>query len=443
MVEKTKTKNDSKNIETTDPINSLGKEIGHFVNNIESLSDALELTISNLSSASEKSLEKCGKFIDIKSVKKKKKDNTETFRIKVTDIHLFKQYNKEVLSSSLAVKNVPRLFLCSLVNQYDAYLGRLHRSIFFMKPELLNASQKNLMFSDLIKYSSIEDVREFIIEKEVESFLRESHSKQFEIMESRFGMVLRKDLAVWPVFIELTERRNLYVHCDGIVSSQYINVCKQNNVGLNKSTKVGNDLNVNKIYFQTAFNCIFEIGVKLGQVLWRKLKPDELELADNNLINITYELLLEERYPLAIVLLHFASDVLKKHSSDQVRCIHKINLSIAYRQNGDKKESLRIIKEADWSACSHPFTLAVAVLEDRYDDAAKIMLNIGSKGDVGKDKYSFWPLFKDFRLSKEFLTTYKKIFREEFTIEGKSNIEEQKKVTEKIKKDKSINLSKR
>ena len=82
--------------------------------------------------------------------------------------------------------------------------------------------------------------REKIFAKEVESILRSSHSDQFLWMERVFSIPLTKGLESWPSFIELTERRNLFVHCDGVVSDQYINVCKNNKVVL------GSDICVRK-----------------------------------------------------------------------------------------------------------------------------------------------------------------------------------------------------
>ena len=62
------------------------------------------------------------------------------------------------------------------------------RKIFLIKPELLNSSEKNLTFSKLAEYNSIEEAKEYIIEKEIETVLRDSHSNQFKWLESKLGM---------------------------------------------------------------------------------------------------------------------------------------------------------------------------------------------------------------------------------------------------------------
>src|SRR5690606_4970742 len=187
----------------------------------------------------------------------------------------------------------------SFVSQYDAYLGGIIRTMFLSKPEFLNSSEKNILFSELIKFESIEEAREFIVEKEVESVLRESHLKQFKWLENKLGITLRKDLPSFSDFIEITERRNLFVHCNGVISRQYLEVCKENNVKNIDQAKIGQQLIASPEYFNKCYMVMFEIGVKLGQVIWRKLQPDKLEDADTHLNNVCYALLTKGHFRLA------------------------------------------------------------------------------------------------------------------------------------------------
>lgn len=401
------------------PDKSIAKNIEMFVSQIESLSKAIEPTMETLIKNFKKNLRYFDKFIETHGKKKKGKDQSTYYQLNSDQIPKIEHLRKELLSSSLAVRNVPITFIVSLVSQFDAYLGDILRTLFYMKPEILSSSQKGLTFSDLVSFSSIEAARDSIIEREIESVIRESHAAHFEWMENKFGIPLRKNLLIWSTFIELTERRNLFVHCNGVVSTQYLKACKTHGVVFENQVKVGDRLDADQEYFEKAFTCIFEIGVKLGHVLWRKMRPEEIEKADNQLNIICFDLLVDENYTLAQTMLLFATQILKKYHSDVTRRIFIVNLAIALKNLGDEKGCAEILKKDDWSACSSEFNLAVAVLEDRYEDAAKIMLEIGFKGKVGKEQYTTWPLFKQFRSSEEFLRAYKKVFRKEFTIEEK------------------------
>jgi len=408
-------KKNTHNVSTqADKTRHFSSEIQLFVQQIESLSQSYKMTVETVMKAFKSEFIKFDQFIKDKGVITIGKNESKSYKIKTEDLGLFKHQLKDFTSYALAAKNVPSIFFCALVHRYDAYLGGLLRSSFYAKPELLNTSQKQLSFSELVEFQTIDAAREFIVEKEIETVIRDSHIVHFEWMEKRFGVSLRKDLTVWPIFVELTERRNLFVHCDGVVSSQYLSVCQNNGVKFESPVKIGDKLEVTSAYFEKATESILEIGVKLGHVLWRKLQPDDLSKADNSLHRITYDLLCEERYSLAKILLNFAVNTLKKQPSEENRRMNLINLAIAYAYSGEQLKSLEILQNEDWSACQDQFKLAVAVLKHDYTEAVKLMKHIGAEGEISKAEYSSWPLFKEFRKSKEFLDAYKKLFGKEF-----------------------------
>lgn len=399
------------------PEPSFGDEIQRFMQQVESLSRANDMTMTTMAVAMAKAAKAFNTFMEAKGVRTVENDGSETYRLKPEDLILFKKHNKDLISASLALRDVPRIFLCSLVHHFDAYLGRLLRVCFIVKPELLKASQRQLSFTELVALSSIEAAREFVIEKEIETVIRDSHASQFQWMESRFDVQLRKDLPAWQTFIEITERRNLFVHCDGVVSSQYLTVCKKHGVVLPSSIKSGDDLHATQEYFGKAVQCVLEIGVKLGHVLWRKLQPNDLRAADEALHSAAYDVLAEEQYPLAKILLHFAVDTFKKkQSSEEFRCMNIVNLAIAHDFSGEREQALAILRDYDWSASEEKFKLAVAVLEHRHADAVRIMRAIGTRGSITRSDYSSWPLFRDFRMRPEFLATYRELFGEEFVL---------------------------
>jgi len=282
---------------------------------------------------------------------------------------------------------------------------------------MLNSSEKNLTFSKLLEFSDLAEAREYIIEKEVESVLRESHAAQIKWLENKLGIPLTKDLPSWPQFIEITERRNLFVHCNGVVSSQYINICSQHGYKISDDIKIGKTLGVTEDYFKKAYQTVYEIGLKLGQVIWRKLLIEEIEKADLNMLNSTFELIQDHEYDLAIVMLEFATGIVKKHSSEDIKLRMLLNLAQCHKWKGNDDKCHKIVKGIDWSAYSNTFKIASAVLLNDFNSASKTMKNIGATDkDINKTSYRDWPIFKDFRKSIDFLTTYKEIFNEDFIV---------------------------
>lgn len=311
---------------------------------------------------------------------------------------------------------LPKMTLVSLVSVFDAYLARLVRALFFVKPDSLNCSNKQLTFAQLSEFDSIETAREYVIECEIESLLRDSHTDQFEWLEKKLGIPLRKDLPAWKKFIEITERRNLIVHADGIASKHYIATCKKEGCLPDPKIKIGDRLNVSPDYYEESCDVIAEIGIKLNQVMWRKLLPEQCQASDDSLIGLSYDLLVKEDYGLAETILRFATKPPIKPCSNESALFMKVNLAIALKGQEKNQECIDYINSTDWSALDQKFKLASMVLCDDYEGASELMKKIGSNGEPGKNEYKSWPLFRWFRKSEEFKSAYHEIFGEEFKI---------------------------
>lgn len=316
-----------------------------------------------------------------------------------------------------AKKTLPNMLLLALVSQYDAYVAYLLKALFQMRPEKIFASEKQVRFSEISEYDSIEDVKQSIVEKEVESILRQSHAKQFDILENLFGVKLKQGLDVWPDFIEITERRNLLAHTNGIVSSQYIATCRANNVPEEKLGAIGETLSFTGDYFNSTYDVLFEICLKLGHVLWRTTVPNDMRLSDIHYNQKCFELIKSGRYTLAIKMLDFMCDVVKKHSGQDLKLFMEINRCNAYRLAGDSDTCVRLLDRLDMSALGLEFKLAEAILRNEYELASTLMRQIGKEHpQIDQLAYSDWPIFERFRDDEQFLQAYEEVFGEKFTI---------------------------
>lgn len=385
--------------------------LDRFLRRIDSLAGTLPLTMIVINAVQRSTDEAYTAFAEDHVVEA---EEGEGVYVKQDKLRQFKRLSRRLSDSSIALEIVPRSFLAALVGQYDAFLGNLISELLNVKPEILNGSDRNLTYSQLTEFESMEDARRYVVEKEVESVLRKSHSSHFDWLEAKFGIPLRKGLDVWPTFIELTERRNLFAHIDGVVSSQYLDVCSEHGA-LRDGVAFGDRLRVDPDYFEEAFNAVYELAVKLTHVLWRKLIPGERGKADWDLVDITYNLLEEERYELARVIADFSLVTLKTHESELTRRTLVINRAQAYKWLGDRDTAIQIVEDEDWSAMSDKFHLAVAVVKDEFDAAERVMRKIGVDSDeLPPFAYKDWPLFKEFRKSDQFLAAYKDMTGDEF-----------------------------
>ena len=324
---------------------------------------------------------------------------------------------RQLQNVEAAQKALPNMFLLAIVSQFDAFITDLLKSLFKEKPELIFTSDKQISFSDLSQFASLDEARESIIEKAVEGIVRQSHEKQFERLEKLFGTSLRDGLDVWPTFIEITERRNLLAHTSGVVSTQYVNVCRRNGIPESEIPNVGEKLSFPSNYLESSYAVLFEIALKMGHVLWRRVLPNDLLSSDVHYNEKCFQLIKSGRYELAIKMLSFMCDVVKKYSGEKFRLYMQLNRCNAYRLNGNKERCNELLNGIDTSALGIEFKLAEAVLRDKYGQASKLMKEIGPNHEViTRFAYSDWPIFEEFRDSNDFLESYEDIFGEPFTI---------------------------
>lgn len=280
------------------------------------------------------------------------------------------------------------LFL-SLFSKFDAYSGELLTAIYERKPELYGGLDISVKLIDVLNANSIGDFRRSVLEGEIENFRRKSYVEQFIDMEKRFKLPLR-EFNGWADFVECTQRRNLLTHCGGIVSGQYIKICKQEKYPEEKIPPLGSKLKLERQYVLATCELMIEVGLSLGQTLWRKIFPAELEVADEHLHRTQFDALESHNWGRAKVFGKFAVGQ-TKNSGEVDRRIRIINYCIALKFSGDEVTMLKELDKSDWSASINDFRLSEAVLRDQFKEAADIMLRIGKEGEMVNE--TAYPIF--------------------------------------------------
>ncbi len=307
------------------------------------------------------------------------------------------------------------ILFTSAFSKLDAFLHELLRIVYTGRPELLETKQ--VPFSDVLKHTKQE-----IIDSLVESalgILRKSYVQIFNKLGTQFKTTLKK-FANWPVFVECAQRRNVITHCDGIVGSQYIENCQAEGVNL-QGVSPGDRLSVTPEYLLRSIDVVTEAGLKLGQVLWRNFRDESIKQADTHLGQLIFELLKGEEWPLALRMGEFGQDCAKrqyrKPRSEVSLKIILINHAQAAKWSGDQAKAMALINGFDWSGSAFQFRLAVACLEEKWDEAAAFMEQIGAKSsDMPIFGYCGWPIFREFRETDQFQASFLKVFGVKFAI---------------------------
>ena len=304
-----------------------------------------------------------------------------------------------------------RSLFTQLFAEYDSFVGALLKVLYKSKADLLKGISRQITFADLLSYENLNAVKLDMLDKEIETFRRDSYVEQFTTLENKFGMKLR-GFPEWGEFIELSQRRNLIVHNGGLVSEQYLIVCDREKFVFDQRPAIGDSLKPDGRYFSRAIVVISKVAFMLCHTLWRKLFPKDKKEAQLAANDVLYELLRDGRWKSAYEISTFCLTEPMKDGIEEIDLrLRTINCAIATKFSGNQQGCLDCLKTLDWTASYRDFRLALFVLQDDFAKAKEMMKFIGKSGElISEISYHQWPLFFKFRESPEFLQTYEEIY---------------------------------
>lgn len=331
----------------------------------------------------------------------------------------------EELHNNKALPVLVRSLFMQMFSEFDAFMGTLLKTIYLKNQDLLKGISREITLRELFEHKTIDDAKIAMLDKEIETFRRDSYIEQFSSLEKKFQITLKK-FDEYPEFIELSQRRNIFTHNDGIVSDQYLSVCEREGWKFAKRPATGDTLHVDLEYFGRALRVMSKVGYMLAHTLWLKVFPREHEELHESISNRIYECLEHKHWRLAAELGSFAlSDPMRKGVTEINLRIRTINIAIGLKFAEREEEARKLLKSLDWTASYRDFKLAIHVLEEEYEEAVSLMLSIGKSGEIlQQSSYYTWPLFHKFRERPEFYSTYENIYGEPYATqiptEGKS-----------------------
>lgn len=145
----------------------LHNNLHHLLSHLASIKDTLPMVMLQLQPHQKKAKKDFQDFFKNKVQEIEDEDGEKSISVKYEDAKVFDQLSKNALISNLASKILPESLFVSLISQYDAFTNSLLKILFEIRPEYINNSERELTFSQLIEFDSIDKAREYIIEKEV------------------------------------------------------------------------------------------------------------------------------------------------------------------------------------------------------------------------------------------------------------------------------------
>lgn len=409
----TRTKKQKNSIQQAEPHDKMLFDIEQFLSDIECIQDMFSMVLPSLIEAEDKRKNQIAKTLSqLKHASKSHDPSLDQIwqytKIFTKEIRKFKK--TEVMFRSHA--------LVCLVSLYDHFLSNILKNAYRKNPGQAISSDRALTYDELLALDSLDNVIEAFIVKEIDGLLREAHDKQLSQIDSEFKLGIKESFTELPFFIELAERRNIFVHNGGIVNRYYIEKCKKIGYPLPKELKTGFMLDVPEEYFKKAVQCLFELGVHIGFPLACRIYPDKLDTIHNSLINnVGFPLLLSENWEIARRVFSFVLSWPSKFMPNEgIKRIYIINNALSMSYLGQQDQALKLLSEYDWSSQGEKFQLAISVLRQEWTRACKIMSSMNGKKPFSENDFRTWPIFKKFRSTKEFRQAYKTLYGKRFVV---------------------------
>jgi hypothetical protein len=128
----------------------------------------------------------------MKTFPSEKDDSTRKFMIPVDKGEQLKRLLHDLTSSLGSLPLSHRGLFLVLISKWDAFFGSLLRWVYRVRPEIIDSSARTISFTELKQINSIDLARNKIVEDEVSAVLRESHGDQFDYLERKLTIPLKK-----------------------------------------------------------------------------------------------------------------------------------------------------------------------------------------------------------------------------------------------------------
>lgn len=393
---------------TDERVKKLYNITNEYTNTLCSISEAFDDNYYIIQQKRVKSSLDLSKFL-----KRNKIKTVEDLFKNPVNVKKWKDLKKSKERSALAYEILPQSFFVSLVSRYDVLIGQLIKFIYDVNPQKLYDSNNTITYRELFNINDLNKIKEQLLENKIDNILRKSHVEQINDLSNLIEGTPLSKVSFWHDFVEMTQRRNLFVHCKGVVSSQYVSECQKQ--GCKVKEKIGDVLSANDDYFKKAYFVFTSMGIMLSQVIARKLLIDLVGEIDTVLNSVIYEIISEKKYNIAIELSKFATARDTKHNNRLDEVYFILNYAQAYKWNGNEEKCKEILDSYDFSAMKPDILIAKYALEDDEENVISSMRLIGKSSVImTEEAYITWEIFREMRKRKKYRETFEKIFQKPF-----------------------------
>ena len=280
--------------------------------------------------------------------------------------------------------------LIMLITRFEEFIANFLSELYRLYPHKYLDKQQ-IAFSE-IENLGIDKVREKIIAREIDSIMRESYSEWFKIFESH-GLKFDSCEEEMNNLREIYSRRNIIVHNSGRVNETYIKNIPNTPYSMNDR------LTIDDKYINGAFNTVKVIVLTIFTQASKLVKEDRQKYLID-VFDAAYNELEGENYPVCSKIFYQLMD--NPYLDAQKKTMSKVNYWISEKESNGLQQIKSDVEQFDISALDSVFSLAKALLLNENDKATNIFEKLYTKKEIPFYVVEEWPLFKEYRKSKQY-----------------------------------------
>lgn len=344
-------------------------------------------------------------------------ESAKIFGVPSAHLHEINKRTRDLTHFTEGTKTFPGLVLLGMVSCFDAQISAFVRLLLRKNPQTISKGNTDFDISTLLDFEDIDQLKDYVVDSEVYKLMHASHEDQIKYIEKTFKISISNEIESFGEFLEVFERRNLIAHSEGTVSEKYVKKCKSYGLDSSKFLKLGDSIVLDYNYLVRSADILFEFGFLLFWWMWIKVEKNEKLLAYASAIDVTFDLIVDERYALSSNIL---KSILKRHDADieenslRIMCVNNAICNKAL----DKSDWRKCLDQFKWDACTPNFKVCIAALDEDVKTVCELMPLVSSEltplaNRINEESFRTWPAFRWIRERDEFRDAFLKTFKVE------------------------------
>ena len=170
---------------------------GQFLNDLECIGEMLSLVLPVLK---RKDTERDSRIKELTQ-----EVETETGKVRqLKSVQNIKEFLGHIQKKRQADRMFRQGIVTSIVSKFDEYLIMNLKVSYQRNPGWLKNPDKKITYKELLEIQSLEDLKGEIVQKEIESLMRDSHQAQIIFLDSRLKLGIEQGFPQWLDFLEMT-----------------------------------------------------------------------------------------------------------------------------------------------------------------------------------------------------------------------------------------------